>query len=103
MLGVPNLQIIKKFLLSQGWTIEKKDGLYQYFSPSSEYGFVSSNFHYALPLHEDFKDYQEYIYRIVASIAEVHKMNKWYLLSLFSQSLEEIKEDVELKRALLAA
>lgn len=103
MRNIPNLELVIKFLLSKGWDIDKKDNTYQYFSPPTELEFENSSFRYALPLRDHHSDYQEYIYRIVASIADLYQVNKWYLFHLLSQSIDQIKEDIAMKQAILAA
>ena len=103
MRSIPNLELVRKFLLAKGWTIKNHDQTYQYFSPPSELKLANTAFQYALPIQDHHLDYHEYIYRTVASIADLYEFNKWHLFQLLSQSLEQIKEDVALKQAMLAA
>lgn len=103
MRSIPNLELVAKFLLSKGWNVSKRDSIYQYFSPPSELEFDNPSFQYALPLQDHHSDYQEYIYRIVASISDIYQVDKWYLFHLLSQSLDQLKEDIAMKQAILAA
>lgn len=59
-------------------------------------------FVYKIPVNEEAPDFKEYATRQVFSIAELYQMDKWQLLDLLSQSIDQIKEDIELKKALLA-
>lgn len=103
MFNVPNLLIVKRFLLSKGWGVQNQDDGFQYFTPPDSITFEADSFQYALPLTDNKLDYPEYMFRLVASIAELYELNKWYVFQLFSQSVEEIQQDVELKRGILAA
>ncbi|MEM9886887.1 MAG: hypothetical protein AAF849_13425 [Bacteroidota bacterium] len=103
MFNVPNLFIVKRFLLSKGWSIKNQDNSFQYFTPPDNINFESVSFQYALPLADNTLDYPEYMFRLSASIAELYGLNKWYIFQLFAQSVEEIQQDVALKRGILAA
>lgn len=99
----PKIETIQKFLLSKGWNIASQEIPFVYMTPPKDLDFQRKNFKYRLPIDETAEDYQEYVYRIVTSISDVYELNKWYLIELLSQSIEEIKQDIALKAAIVQA
>ena len=51
-----------------------------------------------IPLNDTLVDYREYAIRLVFSIAELYALNKWDLLDLLSQRIEDIQKDIELRK-----
>lgn len=100
---IPKATTIKSFLITKGWQVAEKESPFFYLSPPSDIQFERKNFQYMVPIDEKAEDYQEYAYRLVSSISEVYEMNKWYMMDLLSLSIEEMKEDVRLKSAIIAA
>jgi hypothetical protein len=47
-------------------------------------------------------DYREYAIRVVFSIADLYQLNKWDLVELLSQSIEDIQKDIVLRQELVA-
>ena len=63
---------------------------------------LSKSFEYQVPLNDTLIDYREYAIRLVFSIAELYELNKWELLELLSQRIEDIQKDIELRKELVA-
>ena len=64
--------------------------------------FLSKGFEYQVPLNDTLIDYREYAIRLVFSIAELYELNKWDLLELLSQRIEDIQKEIELRKELVA-
>ena len=98
---VPNSKTIIAYLKSRSWKIVGNNSKHCSLRPPKELKF-EEDFLYRIPNNMDAPDYKEYATRQVFSIAELYGEDKWKLLSLLSQSLDQIKEDIALKQALLA-
>ncbi|MCB0640461.1 MAG: hypothetical protein KDC44_02430, partial [Phaeodactylibacter sp.] len=101
MYEVPNYKTIIAYLKSRDWKIVGNNSRHCTMRPPKALKF-EDDFVYRIALHTDAPDYKEYATRQVFSIAELYGEDKWTLLKLLSQSLDQIKEDVALKQALLA-
>ena len=96
-----NPQTIVAFLKSRGWKLVGSSSQFYTLKAPKDLQ-LASDFEYRIPANQQAKDFQEYAMRQVMSIAELYQMNKWVLLDLMAQSLDQIKEDVKLKQSLIA-
>ena len=99
---LPNPQVVIAYLKARGWTIKGSSSQYTLMSPPTDLSFGDPNFQYKIPLNQMASDYREYATRIVFSIADLYRLDRWKLLHLVSQSIDQIKQDIELKKALLS-
>jgi hypothetical protein len=105
----PRNKTIVAYLKSNGWQLEKTGEVYFHMRPPKDMAFDDKDFQYLVPVYEDARGYDEFTFGVVRSISELYEVKFQELLDLFSQSLEEIKSDVEaqprqleVKRAMLA-
>jgi len=97
----PRTETILRFLLSKGWSIQKKTVPFYYLAPPKDLVFERKNFAYRVPIDEIAADYPAYAHRIASSIADLYQINKWYLIELLSQTIAEIEEDIQVKLAMV--
>lgn len=98
----PNPQVVIAYLKARGWSIKGSTSQHTLMGPPKDLQFGDPSFQYKIPLNQMASDYQEYATRIVFSIADLYRLDRWKLLNLVSQSIDQIKQDIELKKALLA-
>lgn len=98
---IPQHSTIVAFLKSKGWLEQSRDQHVYVMTPPVSLS-LSKNFEYQVPLNDTLIDYREYAIRLVFSIAELYELNKWDLLELLSQRIEDIQKDIELRKELVA-
>ena len=98
---IPQHSTIVAFLKSKGWLEQSRDQHVCVMTPPVSLS-LSKNFEYQVPLNDTLIDYREYAIRLVFSIAELYELNKWDLLELLSQRIEDIQKDIELRKELVA-
>lgn len=100
---IPRAETILKFLLAKNWIIEAKKEPFFLMAPPKGMKFGHANFRYRVPINEEYENYVDYVYSLVNSISELYGIDKWYLTDMLSRNMEEIKEDIALKSAIIAA
>ena len=98
---IPQHSTIVAFLKSKGWLEQSRDQHVCVMTPPASLS-LSKGFEYQVPLNDTLVDYREYAIRLVFSIAELYELNKWDLLELLSQRIEDIQKDIELRKELVA-
>lgn len=98
---IPQGGTIIAFLKSRGWKEQNRDQYACTLIPPQNLS-LASNFEYKVPLNDLLVDYREYALRVVFSIADLYDLNKWELLELLSQSIEDIQKDILLRQELVA-
>jgi hypothetical protein len=98
---IPQVPTIVAFLKSKGWLEQSRDQHVCVMTPPASLS-LSKSFEYHVPLNDTLIDYREYAIRLVFSIADLYQLNKWDLLELLSQRIEDIQKDIELRRELVA-
>jgi hypothetical protein len=98
---IPQVPTIVAFLKSKGWLEQSRDQHVCVMTPPASLS-LSKSFEYQVPLNDTLIDYREYAIRLVFSIADLYQLNKWDLLELLSQRIEDIQKDIELRRELVA-
>ena len=105
----PLVKTFLTFLYSKGWKKDKKWGGYFLMKPPKEVKSEDKSFRFYLPCVEDSDSYHELAFQAVETFSELYEIPLQELFDLLSQSMEEIKEEVELypkrmalRKALLA-
>lgn len=98
---IPQHSTIIAFLKSKGWLEQSRDQHVCVMTPPVSLS-LSKGFEYQVPLNDTLIDYREYAIRLVFSIAELYALNKWDLLELLSQRIEDIQKDIQLRKELVA-
>lgn len=99
---LPNPQVVIAYLKARGWSIKGSTSQYTTMAPPQDLQFGDPDFQYKVPLNQTAEDYREYATRIVFSIADLYRLDRWKFLQLVSQSIDQIKQDIEFKKALLS-
>ncbi len=99
----PRNKTIVAYLKSKGWQLEKIGEVYFHMKPPKDMTFDDKDFQYLVPVHEDTRGYDEFTFGVVRSISELYEVKFQELLDLFSQSIEEIKSEVEAQPKQLTA
>ena len=98
---VPQGQTIIAFLKSKGWEEQSRDQHQCVLTPPASIALIPT-FEYRVPLNDSVIDYRDYAIRVVFSIADLYQLNKWDLVELLSQSIEDIQKDIALRQELVA-
>jgi hypothetical protein len=98
---IPLVKNILNFLEARGWKLIGKNKLYFIFNPPSDIEW-DADFQYYVPLHENFEDYQKTANLIVEGLSELYELDFETLYQFLSQTKEEFKKDIEIRKSVLA-
>lgn len=90
----PNFKTVLAYLKSKGWTLDGKPSVFCKMKPPKEFKFDDPAFRLRIPVNEEHLD-DESAYILVRNIASLYEAKLQEMFDLFSQSIEEIKTEVE--------
>jgi len=97
-------ETVLSFLKAKGWTEAKQVSWYISMKPASEIKTDDDTYLYIPQAdYEGTNQYAEVMHIILNSIAGIYELDVQDLESLFSKTLEEIKQSVARQQAMLAA
>ncbi|MEK7487143.1 MAG: hypothetical protein AABZ60_22670 [Planctomycetota bacterium] len=97
---LPKVKAILGFLKSRGWTLVRKTDLFFVLAPPASLQ-IQGEFYYHIPLDENYRDYKKYISNLVNSFSELYEIEYDKLFEMLSESKEEMKQAIEMRRPVL--
>ena len=95
-------ETVVAFLKARGWVLEKKDLISFILIPPAEFKpEPHARFYVPLPRFEKAKDFELHINLVLNTISELYEIEKEKLITLFSESLEEMRKETKMRKEIL--
>ncbi len=96
------VKTVVAFLRSKGWILEKTTERYFVLIPPTIFKpEPTARFYIPLPKYEQAVDFPMVMDKIVNSLSVIYETEKKSLNNLFSKTIDQIKEDIEEKKAIV--